>query len=121
MATSPPIYDIAIWLESREDPSGAARALVDALGDVAPAEARGVRATERGVVIEFPEMQAHHGEGIPGGRELSQAGLDRVLPVLRAMISLSAARVRAGAGPSERIVIDLKTSPVHGQQELRHS
>jgi len=115
------MYDISIWFESSEDPSDAAKALVDALGDVAPAEARGVRVKDRGVVVEFPDMQAHEGRQVHGAPELSQEGLDRILPVLEAMISLSAAYVRAGLAPGGRVVIDVRSSAVHGQEELRRS
>jgi hypothetical protein len=66
-------------------------------------------------------MQARDEQQLPRVQELSREGLDRVLPVLEAMISLSAARVRAGLAPGERVVIDVKSSSVHAQEELRHS
>jgi hypothetical protein len=121
MSTGPPVYDIGIWLETSEDPAGAADALVQALGEVAPSEARGVRVTDRGVTVEFPDMQARQGQDVPGNLELDQAELHRILPVLQALLSVSAARVRAGIAPSQRIVIDVRPSELHRQEELRHS
>jgi hypothetical protein len=121
MAEPPPMFDISILLQSGEDPTEAANALVDALAEEAPLEARGVRATDHGVVVDFPDMQAREGQELPSASEISRENLDRLLPVLKAMISLGAARVRAGLAPGERIVIDVRPSAVHGQEELRHT
>ncbi len=134
-----PLYDVTIWLESREDPEGAAESLVKALSaDTATAAtASTVRTTEHGVAVHFRELGA---ESPPGGAEYDPPRLDEpteaggqealrsleqmhdILPVVRALITLSAARVRADADPTaQRVVIEVKPSAVHSQEELRHS
>lgn len=44
-----------------------------------------------------------------------------VVPILRALVALSAARARAGVSPRQRIVIEVEPSTVHQQDELRHA
>lgn len=132
------LYDVTVWLETDRDPAAAAEALVDALGGAAAmaATAGTVGHTEHGVSVRFPEVKAQvppagseyspprddaAGEG-PARRALgSMEEMTDILPVVRSLITLSAARVRAGLAPSQRIVIDVHPSPVHSQDELRHS
>ena len=42
-------------------------------------------------------------------------------PTIQALISVSAARVKAGLTPSDRIVIDVRPAGGHRQDELRHA
>ena len=57
MAGPSPLFDITIWMERTDDPAAVHDALVEALGEQSPLLARGVRSTERGVAVEFPEMK----------------------------------------------------------------
>ncbi len=139
MSATFPLYDITILLESPEDPEGAAESLVKALAvDTATAATAGtVRTTENGVAVHFRELRP---ESPPEGADYDPPRLDEpteaggqealrsleqmhnILPVVRALITLSAARVRADADPTaQRVVIDVKPSTVHSQEELRHS
>jgi hypothetical protein len=55
--------------------------------------------------------------------QLAQANFEGtpVVPILRALVALSAARARAGISPRQRIVIEVEPSPIHQQDELRHA
>jgi len=121
MAGPSPLFDITIWMERSDDPAAVHDALVEALGEQAPLLARGVRATERGVMVEFPEMKGPR----PGaGEQASPEAVDhaeRILPIVKALVALSAARVQSGLAPGERIVIEVRPSAVHPQDELRHT
>ena|SRR5437588_2335811 len=121
MAGPSPLFDITIWMERPDDPAAVHDALVEALGEQAPLLARGVRATERGVMVEFPEMKGTHPAA---GEQASPQAVDhaeRILPIVKALVALSAARVQTGLAPAERIVIEVKPSAVHPQDELRHT
>lgn len=139
MSTAHPLYDVTVWLEASDDPEGAAESLVQALSaDTATAaRADGVRGTEHGVAVHFPELRPQPpppgAEYKPprsdepteaGGQEAlrSLEQMHDILPVVRALIAVSAARVRAGIAPdSQRVVIEVTRSAVHSQDELRHS
>ncbi len=68
-------------------------ALVDALGEQSPLLARGVRSTERGVAVEFPEMK---GVQPAEGEQASPEAVDqaeRVLPIVKALVALRIASI----------------------------
>ena len=71
--------------------------------------------------VEFPEMK---GVQPAEGEQASPEAVDqaeRVLPIVKALVALSAARVQSGLAPGERIVIEVRPSAVHPQDELRHT
>jgi hypothetical protein len=127
MASPASLYDITVWLEVGEGRREAVDHLVAALGESpTAARARGVQETDSGVSIEFPDVaaappvpqpeQPHSDAAL---QEL--ADMEDVLPAVRALIAVSAARVQAGLTASERVVIDVKPARLHSQEELRHS
>lgn len=137
-----PRYDIHISFEADEDVRGTARALLKVFGENMATTADPKTVSESGdrLRVRFDEV-THDipppGEAYSPPREedpteaaarmaieqLTQAHLEGtpVIPILRALVALSAARARAGLSPRQRITIEVEPSRVHQQEELRHS
>jgi hypothetical protein len=52
---------------------------------------------------------------------VAELSADVVLPALRALVTLTAARTRAGLPPRQTIRLEVEPAPVHSQDELRHT
>ena len=137
----PKLYDVIISLEAPEGADTIAGLLVDVFSgaDTASvARPTSVSATDDEVVVRFSEVA---GELPPPGAEyrpprpdepseqrgrraiedVADMPADVVLPALRALVALSAARERAGLSPRQSITLHVEPAKVHAQDELRHT
>jgi hypothetical protein len=137
------LYDIRISLEAdEEDARETALALVKVFSEhVSPiASASTIRETDRGVTVLFAEVpdqpppgghefrppreeDAHEAAGRAAIERLAESGTEAttLVPIVRALVSVSGARARAGLQPRQRVTIEVEPSTVHSQEELRHS
>ena len=135
-------FDVQISFEADEGPREIADLLLDTLGGDAAtvAAADSITEAQDRVIVRFDEVENEvppHGREYdpPRGDEPAEApgreALERlrqlredsptVVPIVRALIALSAARRKAGLSPRQRITIEVEPSRVHTQDELRHS
>lgn len=130
------LYSVKISFEA-EDPRQLADVAVSTLSEMSPslAQALTVEAGENAVTVEFPELEGGHvppagTEYIPArpadapGREavVHLADLEKepgaLLPIVRALVTLVAARERAGLPPRQRVTIEVEPSAPHGADEF---
>lgn len=134
------LYDVVINLEAPEGAETIAGLLTSVFSgsDTASvARPSSVAVAGNEVVVRFSdiaaEVPAHGEEYVPPredepserpGREaidmVSQVPADVLVPALRALVALSAARVRAGLSPRQSLTLHVEPTPVHPQDELRH-
>ena len=69
------------------------------------------------------EEDAHEAAGRAAIERLAESGNEAttLVPIVRALVSISGARARAGLQPRQRVTIEVEPSSVHSQEELRHS
>jgi hypothetical protein len=136
-------YDIRVSLNAeeasaRETAHSLLKAFTDHLSPIASASA--IQETGGGVTVHFAEVpdepppapseyeppreeDAHEAAGRGAIRRLAETeeGASALLPIMRALVAVSDARTRAGLLPHERLTIEVEPSPMHRQEELRHS
>lgn len=135
------LYDVRVTLDAQEGADQIAPALLDAFCDretATVAHPTSLRSGEQSVTINFHELSSQM--PIPGsahqppraeepsegaGREaisqLEDVASDVVVPALRALVAVVAARGRAGLAPRKRVTIEVTPATPHSQDELRHS
>jgi len=134
-------YNISISVEAKGDARETADILMRALSaeTATVAQASTVSHEDDRVIVNFREVvdeaPSHGDEYAPpradepteaGGREaverLQEMGEEPtpIVPIVRALVALSAARARSGLSPRQRITIEVEPAQVHSQDELRH-
>ena len=135
------LYDVRVTLDAQEGAGQIVPALLDAFCDretATVAHPTSLQPGENSVTINFHELSsqmpaAGSAHQPPRAEEPSEAagraaiaqvkdvGSDVLVPALRALVAVIAARGRAGIAPRQRITIDVTPSKPHSQDELRHS
>ncbi len=137
----PDLYNVRLTFDAAEGGQRVADVLVDVFGETESATVArpaAVRREDDHVTVEFHELSPERpptGEeyrpprvdepseapGRAAIQELEAMPSDVLLPALRALVALSAARTRAGLPPRQHIVIEVSPAEQHAQDELRHS
>ena len=137
----PDLYDVVITLEAPEGAEKIAGLLVDVFSGsdrATVARPAAVSTTDSEVIVRFSEVAAEvpppgadyrpPREDEPSERPgrivlegVADMPADALLPTLRALVALSAARERAGLSPRQSITLHVEPAKVHALEELRHS
>jgi hypothetical protein len=135
------LYDVRVTLEAQEGAEQIAPVLLDAFcdrGTATVAHPTSLQSDEDSVTINFHELStqmpaAGSAHRPPRAEEPSEAAgraaiaqfediaSGVLVPALRALVAVSAARGRAGIAPRQRIAIEVTPSKPHSQDELRRS
>ncbi len=136
------LYRVRVSFEGGDDPAETARVLLDVFEHpvARAANARLVSADQGRVTIEFPEVSCEvpvaGADYVPSrpdepeeaaGRaaiEALAASVDQpgaLLPLVRAIVAVSAARSSIGLAPRQHISLEVEPSAPHRQEELRHT
>jgi hypothetical protein len=135
------LYDVRVTLDAREGADQIAPVLLDAFCDretATVAHPTSLQSGEESVTVNFHDLSSQM--PIPGsahqppraeepseaaGREaiaqLENVASDVLVPALRALVAVIAARGRAGLAPRQRVTIEVTPARPHTQDELRHS
>ena len=113
-----PLYDVQVWLETVDGPEESVRQVTDALSEVPLGEhVKGrvtVTPTGQGVLVHFDDVAPTRGP-----KDHPQA--HDILPAIHALLSTCIERVAGGATPSQKLMLEVRPAPTHGQEELRHA
>jgi hypothetical protein len=135
------LYSVRITFDAPEGGPATADQLLEALGGRDTATVARPTAVSAGggeVTVRFDEVPAdlppHGAEYDPPRKDepseepgraaierVAELSADVVLPALRALVTLTAARTRAGLPPRQTIRLEVEPAPVHRQNELRHT
>lgn len=135
------LYDVRVTLDAGEGADQIAPVLLDAFCDretATVAHPTSLQSGEESVTINFHDLSSQM--PAPGsahqppraeepseaaGREaiaqLEDVASDVLVPALRALVAVIAARGRAGLTPRQRLTIEVTPAMPHTQDELRHS
>lgn len=141
VAGMPELYSVSISFDAPDGGQAIADQLLEAFGGwdtVTAAWPTAVSAESGEVTVRFDEVPADlppHGAEYDPPREdepseepgraamefAAELPADVVVPALRALVTLTAARARAGLPPHQTIRLEVEPAAVHRQEELRHS
>jgi hypothetical protein len=135
------LYDVIVTVDAQEGADHVAPALLDAFCDrktATVAHPTSLQSGDGAVTINFHDLssrmpaagdayrppRAEEPSEAPGRAAISHlddAASEVLVPALRALVAVNAARLRAGIGPRHRLTIEVTPAKPHSQDELRHS